>query len=98
MPSQRTQSVISPKGLVTIPEPYRKYHRVQYKDQIIVRWNKIVILYPKNLETITALDEILMKALLEGRLNALGLRSIWKQLDTAEQARFLELVQGEEED
>lgn len=65
MPSQRKQTVISSKGLMTIPEPYRSYMNLKEGDTIIVKWDKFVIVIPENIFLgMSAFENDLMDALL----------------------------------
>lgn len=65
MPSEREQKVISPKGLITIPEPYRTYYGIVEGDDIVVKWDKFVWAIPKKIfDQITKVENILINSTL----------------------------------
>ena len=81
MPSERKQTIISPKGLITLPGPYRNYHKLGQKDGMILKWNKILVIYPEKMESeISKVDEFLIETLLEGRTDPDIYFSLFKSL------------------
>ena len=80
LPSERRQTVISSKGLITLPEPWRNYSDLQPKDGVIVKWDKFLIVYPEKMGEPTKAQNALMVALLENRIEPELLGTLWEQL------------------
>lgn len=89
MPSEREQTVISSKGLMTIPEPYRAYFDIKEGEAIIVKWDRFILVRPKKVIP-KIWEEILSDTLLSGhRPDAFSLKKLWDLLTEADKHEFL---------
>jgi len=96
MPSEREQSVISSKGLMTIPEPYRAYFYIKEGEPIVVKWDRFIVVRPKKVEP-KVWEEILSDMLLSGhRPDAFALKKLWDLLDDPDKYEFFREIGLEE--
>jgi len=97
VPSEREQTVISSKGLMTIPEPYRAYFDIKEGEPIVVRWDRFIVVRPKKVDP-KIWEEILSDMLLSGhRPDAFSLKKLWELLSDADKEEFF-LQIGTKED
>lgn len=92
MPSEREQSVISSKGLMTIPEPYRTYHEIKEGDLLVVTWDRFILVRPKKVE-FRPWEEILADLLLSGhKPDAFSFEKIWVMMSEADRQEFMKIA------
>lgn len=93
MPSQREQTIISTKGLMTIPEPYRAYFGLVEGDKIIVKWDKFVVVIPRKiLDEVSDFEQGLIDALLSKKGPDTVFHLLWHRIPDQRKEQILNIL------